>query len=395
MSGAGLVQFLALLAVLALTAPPLGRYMAAVYGDPRRRQRARRPGLRPVERVIYRVLGVDPRREQRWNVYAISLLAFSLVSFLASTRCSGSRPRCRSTRPTWPASPRSACNTAVSFVTNTNWQSYGGELTMSHLTQMVGLTVQNFVSAAVGMAVVVRSSAASPAAASARSATSGSTSPARRCGSCCHSRSSSPSPCPSAGSSRTSTGTPRATPVDAPRHPADPRRPGGQPDRHQAARHQRRRLLQRQLRPPVREPRRRSPTSSRCGRSLLIPFALVVTYGVLVGSKRQAHVLLAVMVGILLAFSVFAILAETVGQPEPDGARRRPGRVDAARRRQPRGQGGPLRPGVVRSVGGRDDRHVERLGQLHARQHDAARRDDADAADDVRRGHPGRRRRRA
>ena len=95
------------------------------------------------------------KREQRWTVYAYSLLGFSLVSFLAVYCSNESRARCRSI----PADmagvvPHLSFNTAVSFMTNTNWQSYGGETTMSHLTQMTGLAVQNFVSAAAGMAVM-------------------------------------------------------------------------------------------------------------------------------------------------------------------------------------------------------------------------------------------------
>ena len=97
-----------------------------------------------------------PTREQTWPVYALALLAFSLVSVLglyALQRVQGSLPLDPTDAKAVP--PALAFNTAVSFVTNTNWQNYGGELTMSHLTQMAGLTVQNFVSAAVGLAVAV------------------------------------------------------------------------------------------------------------------------------------------------------------------------------------------------------------------------------------------------
>jgi K+-transporting ATPase ATPase A chain len=110
----------------------------------------------PVERAVYRVAGVDPAREQPWSVYAVSLLAFSAVSVLGLfvlQRAQGLLPLNPTNVPGVPSAL--AFNTAASFVTNTNWQNYGGESTMSHLTQMAGLTVQNFVSAAVGIAVAV------------------------------------------------------------------------------------------------------------------------------------------------------------------------------------------------------------------------------------------------
>ena len=153
MSWQSAVEIVVLVAMLAITAPPLGRYIAAVHsGD-------RAPGERvfaPIERAIYRVCRVDAEREQRWNVYALSLLAFSLVSILvvyAMQRLQSFLPF----NPTGRAAvtPWGAWNTAISFVTNTNWQWYSGEQTMSHLTQMLGLTVQNFVSAAVGIVVAV------------------------------------------------------------------------------------------------------------------------------------------------------------------------------------------------------------------------------------------------
>jgi K+-transporting ATPase ATPase A chain len=153
MTFAGWAQLIALIVVLGVTAPLLGRYMANVYtGTPSRLDRF----FGPIERLIYRACRVDPEREQRWNVYALSLLAFSVVGFFllyVIQRVQSGLPF----NPTDMANvqPALAFNTAVSFVTNTNWQSYAGESTMSHLTQMVGLTVQQFVSAAVGMAVMV------------------------------------------------------------------------------------------------------------------------------------------------------------------------------------------------------------------------------------------------
>ena len=152
MTFAGWAQLIALIVVLGVTAPLLGRYMANVYtGVPSRLDRV----FGPVERLIYRACRIDPEREQRWNVYALSLLAFSVVGFFLLYVIQ----RIQSGLPFNPTDmvnvqPALAFNTAVSFVTNTNWQSYAGESTMSHLTQMVGLTVQQFVSAAVGMAAM-------------------------------------------------------------------------------------------------------------------------------------------------------------------------------------------------------------------------------------------------
>lgn len=145
-------ELVALIAVIAVTAPPLGFYIARVYeGGPMMGDRV----FLPVERLIYRFCRVNPKREQRWTVYAASLLAFSVVGILilyVLQRVQSSLPF----NPTSAANvaPSLSLNTAVSFVTNTNWQAYAGESTMSHLTQMVGLTVQQFVSAAVGMAVM-------------------------------------------------------------------------------------------------------------------------------------------------------------------------------------------------------------------------------------------------
>jgi K+-transporting ATPase ATPase A chain len=156
MSWQDALEILALAALLGVTVVPLGRYIAAVYGS---RADGSAPGDRvfaPIERAIYRVCRVDARREQRWNVYASSLLAFSLVSMLGLyvvLRLQGSLPFNPTDRDN--VSPTGAFNTAVSFVTNTNWQWYSGEVAMSHFTQMVGLAVQNFVSAGVGFAVIV------------------------------------------------------------------------------------------------------------------------------------------------------------------------------------------------------------------------------------------------
>jgi K+-transporting ATPase ATPase A chain len=153
MTAAGWAQLIALIVVIGVTAPLLGRYMANVYeGGPSRLDRV----FGPVERLIYRACRIDPEREQRWNVYALSVLAFSVVGIVLLYLIQ----RIQSGLPFNPTdmanvAPALSLNTAVSFVTNTNWQSYAGESTLSHLTQMTGLTVQQFVSAAAGMAVMV------------------------------------------------------------------------------------------------------------------------------------------------------------------------------------------------------------------------------------------------
>jgi K+-transporting ATPase ATPase A chain len=143
---AGLLQVGALLVLLAIVYVPFGDYMARVYESGKHRR---------VERALYRLVRVDPDSEQRWTGYASALLAFSFVSILflyLLQRFQGFLPLSLGRGAVEPAV---AFNTAVSFVTNTNWQSYVPETTMGHLVQMAGLTVQNFVSAAVGMAVAV------------------------------------------------------------------------------------------------------------------------------------------------------------------------------------------------------------------------------------------------
>jgi len=140
------------LTLLAL-AKPLGWYMARVYEG---QSVGLNRWLSPVEGLIYRLSGVNPQQEMRWTDYAIALLLFNLLGALAVfglQRLQGHLPLNPQSLPA--VSPDSAFNTAVSFATNTNWQGYSGEVTMSYLTQMLGLTVQNFVSAATGMAALV------------------------------------------------------------------------------------------------------------------------------------------------------------------------------------------------------------------------------------------------
>jgi potassium-transporting ATPase potassium-binding subunit len=153
MTAWSLTQIGLALGVLVLAAIPLGRLMARVYeGEPTLLGRA----LGPLERLLYRGSGIDPEKEMDWKAYALAMLAFHVVGFLAVyllQRFQGMLPL--NPDALGAVEPTSAFNTAVSFMTNTNWQGYGGEATMSYLTQMLALTVQNFVSAASGMAILV------------------------------------------------------------------------------------------------------------------------------------------------------------------------------------------------------------------------------------------------
>jgi K+-transporting ATPase ATPase A chain len=152
MNNPALLQILFFLAVLLLLVKPLGSYMARVYSA------GKTPfsrALDPVERVVYRLAGVDPAAEMSWPQYAWALLAFNASGFLLLyllLRFQHLLPL--NPQGFGPVRPDTAFNIAVSFATNTNWQNYGGETTLSYLVDIVGLTVQNFVSAAMGMAVL-------------------------------------------------------------------------------------------------------------------------------------------------------------------------------------------------------------------------------------------------
>jgi K+-transporting ATPase ATPase A chain len=314
MSGTGFFQLALLCFVLAATAIPLGRYMAAVYGD------GGAPGDRvfaPIELRLYRLLRVDATREQRWNVYAVALLAFSLVSFLfvyALERLQGELPFNPTNVAAVPA--YGAFNAAVSFMTNTNWQWYSGEQTMSHLTQMAGLAVQNFVSAAAGMAVAV-------------AIVRGITRRGRRTlgnfwvdltrtilrillplsfmialvlagggviqNFSGHTDARPLDPAVAAEAAQSIPGGPVASQVAIKQLGTN----GGGFFNANAAH-------------PFENP---TPITNfvETWAILLIPIAFVVAYGVMVGSKRQARVLLAVMAGIWLVMSVLTMTAEASG----------------------------------------------------------------------------------
>ncbi|GMU24801.1 MAG: potassium-transporting ATPase potassium-binding subunit [Phycisphaerae bacterium] len=149
----GILQIVVCLGLLLLLIRPLGHYLTRVFNGERTLLDA---VLRPVERLIYRAAGVDPQREQHWTAYTVAMLLFNLGGLLLLYVLQ----RLQHVLPLNPqefgaVTPHSAFNTAVSFTTNTNWQSYSGESTMSYLVQMAGLTVQNFVSAATGIAIAV------------------------------------------------------------------------------------------------------------------------------------------------------------------------------------------------------------------------------------------------
>ncbi|HSB75067.1 MAG TPA: potassium-transporting ATPase subunit KdpA, partial [Terriglobales bacterium] len=141
-----------LLVVLALT-KPLGMFMTRVFN---RQPTFVDPVLRPIERLIYRFTGVNEEREMGWKEYAISVLLFSGVSMLvlyATQRLQGLLPF--NPQKLGGVAPDLAFNTAASFTTNTNWQAYTPETTMSYFTQMAGLAYHNFVSAAAGIAMAI------------------------------------------------------------------------------------------------------------------------------------------------------------------------------------------------------------------------------------------------
>ncbi len=147
----GWLQIITVLVAVVAAAVPLGSYIAKVMSGERTFMT---PVLAPVERVFYALSGVDAKREQGWRGYTLAMLAFSaagLFSLYALQRLQGILPL--NPQGFDGVAPDLAFNSAVSFITNTNWQNYGGETTMSHLTQMAGLTVHNFVSAATGLAM--------------------------------------------------------------------------------------------------------------------------------------------------------------------------------------------------------------------------------------------------
>jgi len=151
----GWLQIAVVFALVLAAAQPLGSYLARLVDG---RDTFLAPLLRPVERGVYRLSGIDPAREQGWLGYTIAMLMFSLMGFLllyTMQRLQFLLPAVLNPQGFDAVPPDLAFNTSVSFVTNTNWQAYSGETTMSHFVQMAGLTVHNFLSAATGVVLAV------------------------------------------------------------------------------------------------------------------------------------------------------------------------------------------------------------------------------------------------
>ncbi|HEX3667048.1 MAG TPA: potassium-transporting ATPase subunit KdpA [Rhizomicrobium sp.] len=153
MTANGVGQILVFLAIIAALAAPLGTYMARVFSGERT---LLSPILAPLEKLLYRLSGIDEKREQNWATYTVAMLLFNLfcfVSLYALLRLQGFLPF----NPQGMGAVASdlSLNTAISFTTNTNWQNYGGESTLGYFVQMAGLTVHNFVSAATGIAICI------------------------------------------------------------------------------------------------------------------------------------------------------------------------------------------------------------------------------------------------
>ncbi|MEO8257737.1 MAG: potassium-transporting ATPase subunit KdpA [Acidobacteriota bacterium] len=155
MTSIGILQILVFFGLILLVTKPVGLFMSRLFQGERT---FLHPVIRPIELLVYKLCGVREGQEQRWTQYAGSLLAFSLFAFLfpyVLMRVQGLLPLNPQGFGASQVSPDQSFNTAVSFMTNTNWQWYGGESTMSYLVQMAALAVQNFVSAAAGLAVAI------------------------------------------------------------------------------------------------------------------------------------------------------------------------------------------------------------------------------------------------
>ena len=394
MSGMALTQLLLYFIVLTALAWPLGAFMARVYrSEPTFISRV----LGPVERLLYRLSGVEAEDDMGWRRYAVAVLLFNLLGALvvyALQRLQGYLPL--NPQEFGAVTPDSSFNTAVSFATNTNWQGYGGESTMSYLTQMLGLNVQNFVSAATGMAVLVafirglvrrQANAIGNFWVDLTRSTlyvllplalllSLAAGVARR------------------GAELRQGGRSAADAVRRSGHTGQGRRAGEEGNDHdavaaagagcvaggdQAARHQRRWILQRQLGASLREP----------------DAVLELPRGDRDSADTGGAVLHVRAVGQRSAPGLGNLCRDERDIPAADRWRDgRRGNTESARdrarcrdrRRQHGRQGDAPRRADLRAVGDGDDFRVERLGQLDARLVHAARGSGADVADPARRG---------
>ena len=403
MTGQGLLQLVLYVGVLVLLVKPLGGFMASVYEGKRT---FLSPVLGPVERVIYRVAGIDPNADSDWKRYALAVLLFNFIGFIVVyllQRLQGVLPL--NPQDFGAVSPDSSFNTAVSFATNTNWQGYVGETTMSYLTQMLGLGVQNFVSAASGMAVLValiRGFAR------------------RQAGEIGNfwvdlTRSTlyillplslvlaivliSQGVVQSFDAYRTAgLLEPLTIEVDGKAQQVTEQAIPLGPAASQVAIKQLGTngggFFNANSSHPFENP---TPLSNflEVLAILLIPAALCYTFGRMIGDRRQGWALLAAMLVIFVPLLLGAFAAEQAGNPQlttlgVDQA----ASADAVRRQHGR-KGNALRHCQLRSLGHGDDRGLEWLGQFNARFVHAARRARADLADAARRGRVRRRRQRA
>ncbi len=365
----GWIQIALYCVIVTLLVKPFGGYMTRVFNGERT---LLSPVLRPVERGFYAVSGVAEQEEQHWVAYGIAMLVFTLAGFVSLYALQ----RFQAVLPFNPqgqaaVSPDLAFNTSVSFITNTNWQSYTPESTMSYLTQMAGLTVHNFVSAATGIALAHRADPRlRPALGQDRRQFLGRYDPLRAL----H---------PAAGRDR---GGPVLRLAG---HAAEPGRlhrgddAGGRQagDRagagrlagsHQDLRHERRRLLQRQLRPSLREPERAhqlhpSPADlldRRRAHQRVRPDGRQPTpwLGDLRGHGATVP-----------RWRMHRLLGRERRQPGVRGTAREQRPECAAGRRQHGRQGGAVRHRRLGAVRDRDHRHLLRCRQHHARQLAAAR----------------------
>ena len=410
MNASGWLQLALYVVVLLLLAKPLGAYMAAVYEG--RALRAQRIGGW-LERLIYRGAGVDATRDMTWIDYALAMLWFNLLGALAVYALQ----RFQVSLPLNPqdmaaVSPDSAFNTATSFATNTNWQGYGGESTMSYLTQMLGLGVQNFVSAASGMAVLV---------ALIRGFT--------------HKqvdaignfwfdlvRSTVYILLPlalifalalvSQGVVQTFDKYATVTLVQPVTFDAPKNGPDGQPLKDDKGNPVTEKTTATEQTIPL-GPAASQIAIKQLGTNgggffnvnsahpfenptplsnflevlaiLLIPAALCYTFGKMIGDTRQGWAILAAMTVVFVVLLATTYALEGAGQPGTRRAGRGSGRERHQSRRQHGRQGNPLRRAELGAVGGRDHVRVERLRQLDARLVHAAGGNDSDVA------HPARR----